>query len=294
MPAQHPLRRRGSHVRAAAPDRLQHVARIAADPGLAFVLAQIIHRPRMTGRRRALPCRQNKTRRRGHLVRSLHEVRRMLDAAYPYASQAGQDVVVDRLFGQKRGGTFIDVGGYDGTSGSNTWFFEQWRGWDGVLVEPVPSQLDKARALRRCACLGYAVAPADGVAEFIEVTEGYTQMSGLAGSYEPGVLAMVRADPRHKERVTRVETRCLSRILTDAGMIDPDFVSLDIEGGEVAVLETFPFDRHAVGVWAIENNTGTDAIVRIMQANGYELVEFCGQDEIWRRRGLGPHRRLQA
>lgn len=227
-----------------------------------------------------------KTRRRGHLVRSLHEVRRMLDSSYPYASQAGQDLVVDRLFDQKRGGTFIEVGGYDGTTGSNTWFFEQWRGWDGVLVEPVPSQLDKARAVRRCTCLGYAVAPADGVAEFIEITDGYTQMSGLAGSYEAGILAEVRADPRHKERVTRVETRSLSRILTDAGMIDPDFVSLDIEGGEVAVLEGFPFDRHAVRVWAIENNTGTNAIERIMQANGYDLVEFCGQDEIWLRRGL--------
>ena len=227
-----------------------------------------------------------KSRKRGNVVRRLHEVRRMLDAGYPYVSQAGQDLVVDRVFGSKRGGTFVDIGGYDGTTGSNSWFFELWRGWYGVLVEPVPAQLDKAKLVRRCPCLGLAVAATEGEAEFIEVTEGFTQMSGLAATYEPGLLGKVRADPRHKERVLRVETRTLSRILDDAGIPDPDFVSLDIEGGEPAVLAAFPFDRHAVGVWAIENNTGTDEIALIMQANGYDLIELCGPDEIWRRRGL--------
>lgn len=228
----------------------------------------------------------DKSRRRGNLIRKLHEVRLMLDAGYLYASQAGQDMIVDRIFAQKRGGTFVDVGGYDGATGSNTLFFEQWRGWYGVLVEPVPAQLDKARLVRRCPCLGYAVAATEGSAEFIEISEGFTQMSGLAGSYEPGLLDRVRADPRHKERTLRVETRTLSRILDDSSIPEPDFISLDIEGGEAEVLAAFPFDRHGVGVWAIENNTGTDAIALIMQANGYDLVEFCGPDEIWRRRGL--------
>jgi len=228
----------------------------------------------------------DKTRRRGNIIRRLHEIRLMLDPGYAYASQAGQDMMVDRIFGAKRGGTFVDVGGYDGATGSNTLFFEQWRGWYGVLVEPVPAQLDKARLVRRCPCLGYAVAATDGSAEFIEISEGFTQMSGLAGSYEADLLTRVRADPRHKERTLRVETRTLSRILDDSSISEPDFISLDIEGGEAEVLAAFPFDRHSVGVWAIENNTGTDAITLIMQANGYDLVEFCGPDEIWRRRGL--------
>ncbi len=70
-----------------------------------------------------------RSRRRGNLVRQLHEVRRMRGGtAYPYVSQAGQDTVVDQLFRAKRSGTFVDIGGYDGVSGSNTLFFEQWRG----------------------------------------------------------------------------------------------------------------------------------------------------------------------
>jgi hypothetical protein len=83
-----------------------------------------------------------------------------------------------------------------------------------------------------------------------------------------------------------VQTRTLSGVLVESGIPNPDFVSLDIEGAEIAVLSDFPFDQHLVRVWAIENNSGSPEIGRIMRAAGYELVEFCGPDEIWRARDL--------
>jgi len=224
---------------------------------------------------------QNKTRARAPAVRLLHEVRGMLNPAFPYASQAGQDQVIDRLFKGKTGGTFVDVGGYDGITGSNSLYFEKWRGWTGVLVEPVEAQRQIAESLRACRCLPYAVADQEGEATFIAVTKGYTQMSGLQATYDADLLGQVRADPRHKETIITVQTRTLSSILDEAGLPAPDFVSLDIEGGELACLQAFPFDRHRIGAWAIENNTGSPEIAKIMRENGYNLIEFCGPDEIY-------------
>ena len=220
-----------------------------------------------------------KDRSRATLNRQLHEIR-LHSPDYRYTSQAGQDAVIDRLLGGKPG-TFVDVGGFDGITGSNTLFLEVFRGWTGALVEPVPRNLQKAKTVRRCPCLGFAVSKNDGAASFIEVQQGYTQMSGLAESYDTNMLAKVRADQRHKEEVIEVETRRLSTLLLDLDIPHPDFVSLDIEGGEVQCLEDFPFAAHRVKSWSIENNTSGPEIPAIMRANGYELIEFCGPDDLF-------------
>lgn len=224
---------------------------------------------------------QNKTRARAPFVRLLHEVRGMLNPARPYASQAGQDQVIDRVFKGKRGGTFVDVGAYDGITGSNSLYFEHWRDWTGLLIEPVAAHREKAESLRKAPCLGYAVAAGEGEADFIAVTEGYTQMSGLAQTYDPNLLSRVRNDPRHAEDRITVQTKTLSGILHESDLMHPDFISLDIEGGELSVLETFPFDLHRVGAWAVENNSGGVQIATLMRAQGYDLMEFCGPDEIY-------------
>ncbi len=222
-----------------------------------------------------------KSRKRADLNRKVHEIRQMLSPRYTFMSQAGQDVVVDRIFKQKTGGTFIDVGGYDGVTGSNTIFFEKWRGWTGVLVEPVAANLTRAKAARSCPCLGYAVADQEGTADFITVTEGFTQMSGLSNSYDDAMLKRVRENPRHKETTIKVPTKPLAAILDEAKIQHPDFISLDIEGGELAALQGFPFADHRVGVWSIENNIGNRDILDLMHEHNYDLIDFCGPDEIY-------------
>jgi len=214
---------------------------------------------------------KNKTRARAPVVRMLHEVRGMLLPSRPYASQAGQDQIVDRILGGKTGGTFVDVGAYDGVTGSNSLYFEKWRGWSGVLVEPVPAHRETAETMRAAPCLPYAIAANNGSAPFLSVTKGYLQMSGLLDSYDDAMLERVRENPHHAEDTIEVETRTLSHILTDAGLINPDFISLDIEGGELSVLESFPFEKHKVLVWSIENNSGSPEIPKIMRANRFHV-----------------------
>jgi len=239
---------------------------------------------RKEARKLTAALKDNTSRSRGQIMRQLHEIQQMLSPLYGYTSQAGQDLVVDQVMKRKRGGTFVDVGGYDGVTGSNTYFLETMRGWTGALVEPVRAQIAKAETMRTCPCIEVAVAPSEGEDDFIEITEGYTQMSGLARSYDEKLLKTVRDDKRHKENVVRVKTKTLSAILHDLDLIHPDFISLDIEGGEIACLKSFPFAEHDVKLWSIENNTGTAEIKQIMETNGYALIEFCGPDEMYFKR----------
>lgn len=197
-------------------------------------------------------------------------------------SQAGQDKYLDeQVFGGRRKGFFLDVGGYDGVSGSNTLFFELFRDWDGILIEPTPNFFELARQSRRCRCLQTAVAGETGPAEFMFVKSGFRQMSGLTSSYDQSVLEKVRADQRHEEESIKVMTRTLGDILREAGIRHVDYVSLDVEGAEPGILNAFEFDEFDIRAWSIEDNDGDEAIANLMASNGYRRVRCIGSDEIY-------------
>lgn len=225
-----------------------------------------------------------RSRRRGEAMRQIHTISNMLSPAPLFFSQAGQDRVIDRLLGGKTDGIFVDVGGYDGVTGSNSLFFETFRNWSGVLVEPAPTQLRLAQAARKCPCLGYAVAGSSGTEKFMEVIAGYTQMSGFLDSYARDLLEKVRKNPKHQEVIHDLPKVTIQSILVDNSLKEIDFLSLDVEGGEMDILSNFPFDDFEIDIWSIENNQQSSDLPQLMQSKGYELVEFAGVDDIYRKK----------
>jgi FkbM family methyltransferase len=229
---------------------------------------------------------------RGRHFQSLWDAARREGRFAPYFSQSGQDrFLEDRVFRGERNGIFVEVGAYDGLVHSNTAFFEVERGWDGLLVEASPDLAASARRNRKAACVERIVGPKVADVEFLEVLEGYTAMSGVLATYDPMLLQRVRAHPDHRERILRLQARPLGEILDEAGIAAVDYVSLDVEGAEIGVLESFPFDRIPVRAWSIENNSGDPRIARLMAGQGYEIIEYIGVDEIYvpaRARRFGP------
>lgn len=98
-------------------------------------------------------------------------------------------------------GVFVEVGGLDGVLGSNTYYFEKSLGWTGLIVEPSPRMVAAIRKVRGCEVVHAAIADFDGHADFLEITAGYTQMSGLVDSYPEDMLRTARAHPDHHEQV---------------------------------------------------------------------------------------------
>ncbi|MFK7944135.1 MAG: FkbM family methyltransferase [Paracoccaceae bacterium] len=219
---------------------------------------------------------------RGQVNQQIWECEKLNGRRAEFFSQAGQDAFLDeRVFGGKRNGVFVEIGGYDGLTGSNCLFFELLRGWTGLLIEPSPKFFARAQSFRRATCLQLAVAAEEGEAEFLEVQEGFSQMSGLTGSYDEKLRQQVESDPRHKGELIRVKTKSLPAILDQHFLKEIDFVSLDVEGGEMAVLSNFPFDRYKVHAWTVENNTGGTEIPALMQEKGYARIEALGVDDIY-------------
>jgi hypothetical protein len=59
-----------------------------------------------------------------------------------------------------------------------------------------------------------------------------------------------------------------------------DFLSLDVEGHEVPILETIDFQKYTFGILAIEKNN-PEKIIDIMQKNGYKIFMEIGADLIF-------------
>lgn len=223
-----------------------------------------------------------KARARGILYQHIWDCERFAGRRAHFFSQAGQDAFLDeKVFNGKRNGTFVEIGGYDGLTGSNCLFFELMRGWKGLIVEPSPTYHAACAAFRRSTCLKLAVGAEKGTAEFLEITEGMKQMSGLVDSYNPELRSQVEQDPRHKGEVIEVKVQTLDQILSGNHLRQIDYISLDVEGAEKAVLQSFPFEKYQIAAWTVENNARDREVPELMRQKGFKRIEAIGVDDVY-------------
>lgn len=219
---------------------------------------------------------------RGKVNQRLWDCRSALGECTGFYSQFGQDeFLAHGVFKGKRGGTFLEIGGYDGVFASNCLYLEQRLGWTGAIVEPVPKLAEQIRINRSSPCLEVALAAEAGEQAFLEIQSGYLQMSGLASTYDQALLKQVQSDDRYRGQTVSVKTVGFEELLKQADLSEVDLISLDIEGAELDALKGFPFDKVRVGAWCIENNSEKSDIAHLLASKGYQLIERLGVDDVY-------------
>jgi FkbM family methyltransferase len=204
----------------------------------------------------------------------------LLGATPQYFSQFGQDTYFnEHLFKNMRGGVFVDVGAYDGISGSNTLFYEKFLGWTGLCIEPDPRQFAALAAIRSVPCVETCIADADGTAEFLAVREGLTMKGGLAAYYRPEDAKSL-AESSKVERVA-MPTRDLDGVLAEYGIDSIDYLSIDTEGSELVILKSVDLARFGVRALSVENNHNTTAIADYLASAGYRRLIRLGVDDLY-------------
>jgi len=168
-----------------------------------------------------------------------------------------------------KGGVFIEAGANDGFTQSNTYYLERFQGWTGVLVEPIPSLARKCRRLRRNAeVFNCALVSKESDGEEFEIIYGnlMSTISGSLGSQDAENKHIARAKEIDAESGTyrvKVKGRALSNLLDEAKIGAVDFLSLDVEGFELRVLEGVDWSRHAPKFILVESRDSAGMINRL-------------------------------
>ncbi len=207
-----------------------------------------------------------------------------------YFSQAGQDKLIYEKFFKNldKDGFFIDIGAYDGVTGSNTYFFEKHLDWKGILVEPAKGQFDKLKSNRNNKCINTAAAEKNETLEFIEVTEGYTQMSGLNQKDYNDTYDLLRSDLNSVTKKYNIQTSIFKDIVQEKKEID--YLSIDIEGGEFNLIKSIDFNFYKVKVISVENNKPNEISYKdYLFSHGFKFFDYCGNDEIYFNPNLISH-----
>lgn len=190
----------------------------------------------------------------------------------------GLDQLVARSIAKERG-FFVELGANDGVAQSNTLMLEIVFGWRGVLVEPVSESFRKLQRnrnprrnfLANVACVSFSFEQPHVSLALSDLMSSPLISSSDIGDVRAHVLGN-NADLGGPVPTELVKAKTLTSVLEDAGApSEIDFLSLDVEGGELEVLEGIDFSSYRIE-WILVESRSPIVVSNFLSARGYELV----------------------
>lgn len=163
-----------------------------------------------------------------------------------FYSQTGEDLyILKNLINKKcSSGVFVEVGALDGIKYSNTGFLEQELCFTGVLIEPSDFFFRLEQSRHRCICVKKAIAETRKRVLFKQDWARSGIVDTLPNEYLHQQFYEGNVDKpfRMEDYARELETTPLHEVLEEHKIKYIDFMSIDIEGGELGVLQSMNWD----------------------------------------------------
>lgn len=190
-------------------------------------------------------------------------------------------------------GFFVELGGNDGFFHSPTYFLEKFKGWKGILVEPLSAYERCKNNRKKSVVYNYACVSSDYTSNHVAMID-CNAMSVIKGSFE-GYRDWIRAGEKAQSMEAKeviVECRTLTQIIDEYvemhmnHELSIDLLVLDVEGYEADVLEGLDFLKYCPKYLLIEihDNERRRKIEDIILPNGYCIREHvCDADFLYEK-----------
>jgi len=186
--------------------------------------------------------------------------------------------VYTQFFKTQVNGYFVDIGAHDGLHISNTLLFEKL-GWEGICIEAHPIYYEKLKTNRKCNCIFAAAGNTD-----TDSVPFYLNKTGGLSSLDKNMEEVWKQQNRpmftgYTETVVPMKT--LNTILQDCkAPTTVDFVSIDVEGCEMLVLEGLDLNKYHVRVFVVEVirdlQDKLDVLNNHMMKHKYQYIKTLG------------------
>lgn len=165
-------------------------------------------------------------------------------------SQSGEDILVLILLAyyHQEEVYYLDIGANHPTDASNTYLFYE-QGHCGIIVEPNPILVRKHKEIRPNDLqlnVGVTAEQSDGLDFYVMNTDVLSTFS------KETALEFAKFNGQKIERVEKVRTMAINDILRDHCKRCPDFVSVDVEGLDFEILNSWDFAQFRPKIFCIE------------------------------------------
>jgi FkbM family methyltransferase len=194
----------------------------------------------------------------------------------------GQKKLLEYL--KSRNGFFVEVGGNDGFFQDPTYYLEKFRGWKGIIIEPLSVHALCQKNRKHSLVINAALVGNDYSGKTVTMIDcnAMSVVKGGVTNYKQWIKEGEKCQKIHAREIS-VPALTLDKLLAEQlkpGHSGIDLLAIDVEGYELEVLRGLTIEKYAprfilVEILEVERRL---TIERLLE-NHYEFVEIIGHND---------------
>jgi len=201
-----------------------------------------------------------------------------------YWSQEGEDILIKRIFANKKNGFYVDVGAHHSSRFSNTYKLYKENYWRGVNIDPsLSSYLDLKKKRKRDININVGISDKKEILKFYSFNEGALNTFNLKKKNQLKLNYKLKKTERTQcKKLSEVLDGCLKKD------IKIDLLTIDTEGHDLKVLKSNNWNKYLPDYIIVEISSSTldeimkDPITKFLKKRCYSIYSKLHKSVIFK------------